>query len=111
MSNTPEDTDELREQIHNIFDTSYLPIMCEDELIDLITLCTQKAVREAESAATQTKEDKFETDIRDAINRHSKENGSNTPDFVLAGYLTACLKNFDYFTRYRDSTNPTERSE
>jgi len=43
MNKLPEDTDELREQIHNIFDTSYLPIMCEDELIDLITLHTQKA--------------------------------------------------------------------
>ena len=46
MNKLPEDTDELREQIHNIFDTSYLPIMCEDELIDLITLHTQKAYQD-----------------------------------------------------------------
>lgn len=29
------------------------------------------------------------------LNRHSKENGSNTPDFILARYLEHCLKAFD----------------
>lgn len=30
-----------------------------------------------------------------AINRFSGENGSNTPDFILAEYLTGCLEAFD----------------
>lgn len=34
-------------------------------------------------------------DIRDAINRHSAENASNTPDFILAEYLEQCLAAFD----------------
>lgn len=34
-------------------------------------------------------------DIEDAINRHSAENGSNTPDFILAEYLTDCLAVWD----------------
>jgi hypothetical protein len=37
----------------------------------------------------------FEKELESLINRHSKENGSNTPDFILADYLKACLDNFD----------------
>jgi hypothetical protein len=37
----------------------------------------------------------FKTELADLINKHSKENGSNTPDFILAEYLNSCLINFD----------------
>ena len=37
----------------------------------------------------------FENDLRAIINKHSKENGSNTPDFILADYLISCLHAFD----------------
>jgi hypothetical protein len=43
------------------------------------------------------------TDIEQAINRHSAENGSDTPDFILAEYLTDCLAAFDKATRARDA--------
>jgi len=33
--------------------------------------------------------------IRNALNSTSAENGSNTPDFILASYLSACLAAFD----------------
>jgi hypothetical protein len=33
--------------------------------------------------------------IAHAINRYSAENGSNTPDFILAEYLVDCLAAFD----------------
>ena len=49
-------------------------------------------------------EDKFNTELRALINKYSKENGSDTPDFVLADHLTTCLRNFDYYIRYREST-------
>lgn len=48
--------------------------------------------------------DKFYTELRELINRYSKENGSDTPDFVLAEYLNQSLKIFDYAVRYREST-------
>jgi len=35
------------------------------------------------------------TEIEQTINSHSAENGSNTPDFVLAGYIMDCLSAFD----------------
>lgn len=37
-------------------------------------------------------EDQFRKDLEGLINRHSMENGSDTPDFILADYLMACLK-------------------
>ncbi len=34
-------------------------------------------------------------DIEQAINSNSAENGSDTPDFILAEYLTDCLAAYD----------------
>ena len=34
-------------------------------------------------------------DIADVLNRHSAENGSDTPDFILAEYLEKCLWAYD----------------
>lgn len=34
-------------------------------------------------------------EIEEALNRHSAENGSDTPDFILATYLIGCLSAFD----------------
>lgn len=39
--------------------------------------------------------EKLRAEIATAINRCSAENGSNTPDFILAEYLTNCLAAFD----------------
>jgi len=44
----------------------------------------------------------FRKELENLINRHSKENGSNTPDFILAGYLHRCLDNFDSTVQYRE---------
>ncbi len=33
----------------------------------------------------------LEEDLADVLNRHSQENVSNTPDFILAQYLLGCL--------------------
>ena len=40
--------------------------------------------------------------IRSAINRTSSENGSNTPDFILAQYLLDCLDAFDKASKARE---------
>jgi len=34
----------------------------------------------------------FEKALEELLNQYSQENGSNTPDFLLASYLMACLK-------------------
>ena len=41
----------------------------------------------------------FEKDIAGVINKHCKENASNTPDFILAQYLEECLKVFNFFNQ------------
>ena len=37
----------------------------------------------------------FEAELRNLINHHSKENESNTPDFILATYMNDCLDAFN----------------
>ncbi len=40
----------------------------------------------------------FEKELEQLINKHSLENGSDTPDFILAQYLCACLSNYNSTT-------------
>lgn len=44
----------------------------------------------------------FCDELAAVLNRHSKENGSNTPDFILADYLEMCLAAFDATSRARE---------
>lgn len=44
----------------------------------------------------------FEKELRDMINRRCMEGGSDTPDFILAKYLTCCLEAFDQAVQRRD---------
>lgn len=44
----------------------------------------------------------FEREITSAINRCSVENESNTPDFILAAFLRACLTAFAAASRARE---------
>lgn len=37
----------------------------------------------------------FREELQELLNRHSKENTSNTPDYILRRYLTDCLDAFD----------------
>ena len=45
----------------------------------------------------------FRKDLEVLINRHSKENGSNTPDFILALFLGQCLDSFDAAVQQRET--------
>lgn len=49
------------------------------------------------------KRESLRDEIRAAINRHSAENGSNTPDLILAEYLTGCLAAFDRAVNMRET--------
>ena len=44
----------------------------------------------------------FELRLEELINQHSMENGSDTPDFILAAYLNECLLNFDAAVKRRE---------
>jgi hypothetical protein len=41
--------------------------------------------------------------IEAALNEHSRENESNTPDYILAKYLLDCLRAFEMATKARES--------
>jgi hypothetical protein len=45
---------------------------------------------------------KFQKDLEDIINRNCIENGSNTPDFMLAEYMVNCLKAYTKTSRARE---------
>ena len=45
----------------------------------------------------------FRADLETLVNRYSRENGSDTPDFILADYLLAALKAFDHTVRNREA--------
>jgi len=49
-----------------------------------------------------TTEGLFCQELRKLINRHSMENGSDTPDFMLATYLTDCLIAFNHTLQARE---------
>lgn len=44
----------------------------------------------------------FRQELKHLLNCQSMENGSNTPDFILADYLKACLAAWDATTIARD---------
>ena len=54
---------------------------------------------------------KFRKELEVLINQNSLENGSNTPDFILAEYLENCLKAFDYAVSQRTSWYRKEKDE
>lgn len=51
----------------------------------------------------------FRSELETIINRYSKENGSNTPDFILAEYLDDCLAAFDKASKRRTKWCAPER--
>jgi len=44
----------------------------------------------------------FAKALEDLLNAHSQENGSNTPDFILAAFLEACLAAWNQATLRRE---------
>ena len=45
----------------------------------------------------------FRKELEITINRNSMENASDTPDFILAEYLIACLLAFDTAVQQRET--------
>ena len=54
-------------------------------------------------------------EVREVINKHSIENRSNTPDFILSQYLMACLNAFESAVNQREKWHnritPTQKEE
>lgn len=50
----------------------------------------------------------FRKELETLINSNSMENGCNTPDFILATFLTNCLIAFDTAVRHREKWYSSE---
>jgi hypothetical protein len=50
----------------------------------------------------------FEVELEQLVNKHSIENESDTPDFILARYIRGCLDNFSDTMKRRDKWNRGE---
>lgn len=44
----------------------------------------------------------FRTELEQLLNQYNRENGSDTPDFILADYLFNCLLHFDRAVNERE---------
>lgn len=44
----------------------------------------------------------FTKELTELLNRYSKENDSNTPDFILANYLISCLETYNSTIKERE---------
>ena len=47
----------------------------------------------------------FSKDLRALLNRHSRENASDTPDFILSEYIETCLGAYEVAVTRRDAHN------
>jgi hypothetical protein len=47
--------------------------------------------------------EEFKKELQSLINKHSIENDSDTPDYILAEYLMGCLDSFNNTTKRRDT--------
>ena len=68
---------------------SVSPERTEDSV--LIPFCTRRPQNE------------FRKELENLLNRHSKENGSDTPDFLLANFLIGIMDVYDLTVRKRDA--------
>lgn len=58
----------------------------------------------ADFGRDQTRErEGFRKEMQTVLNRYSRENASNTPDFILAHYLESCLNAFDCAVQQRET--------
>lgn len=57
--------------------------------------CSNEAMQIKLQPSSEEPGQSFYHELRALINKHSKENGSMTPDHILASYLERCLQVFD----------------
>jgi len=53
----------------------------------------------------------FQKELTELINKHSIENGSNTPDFILGQFLMDCLLSFNKSNQQREKWYGREISD
>ena len=72
----------------------YVPSVCKDN--------PEAYTKEGQGIDPRPPLTAFEQEVRKLINRYSIEKYSNTPDFILAEYLSGCLNAFNYAVQRRE---------
>jgi hypothetical protein len=65
-------------------------------------------IKEAENNGADLIEDDlsdFKRELASVLNKYSRENLSNTPDYILAEYLNDCLDTFDKIIQLKEKNN------
>jgi hypothetical protein len=52
----------------------------------------------------------FRKELESLLNKYSQENGSNTPDYILADFLCNCLCAFDTAVNFRATWHSEQKS-
>lgn len=82
--------------------------MCDDTIadyeLDPTELCDGCGLMRIDCVCDEVEEQtmNFQEELTSLVNKHSMENGSNTPDFILAQYILDCLYAYNKATRHRD---------
>lgn len=77
--------------------------MTPDEMLHELEDAAKDVFQDYDTQHLQFQEpESFVDKISSVINQHSKENCSNTPDFVLANYLNDCLEAFNKASNARE---------
>lgn len=70
---------------------------------DGIYVATTCATEKNDDTPYQKNVKAFKKDLEHLINKHSLENGSDTPDYMIAEYLVNCLDNFNKIQNLKQS--------
>jgi len=62
----------------------------------------ERKLTKTETLKSQGVKSEFLKDLQKLINRHSMENGSDTPDFLLASFLCGCLNTYNRTMQERE---------
>jgi hypothetical protein len=80
----------------------YVPSVCKDNPEAYPNAQCVEVEKEQDNTITHPVLTGFEQNLRRLINAQSVENLSNTPDFILAEYLSGCLNAFNYAVQRRE---------
>lgn len=83
-----------------LMDTTIYVNSVDEIIADCLSRLNKKGYEQLDEIVT--KETMFHRELTSLLNRYSKENGSDTPDFILSNYLISCLRTFDNATKQRE---------
>lgn len=60
---------------------------------------------------TKNKQEAFLKELVSLVNKYSRENESNTPDYILGAYLRDCIEAFEKATRRREKRRDIKKAK